>query len=70
MCDLHIMTSLPSVSQISYLDTLHDGEFCHLLAIPSEERLLRVLEYMLDEKEFLSEYGIRSLSKVSTQVYV
>ena len=50
--------------QISYLDTLRDGEFCHLLAIPSQERLLRVLEYMLDEKEFLSEYGIRSLSKV------
>ncbi len=35
-----------------------------LLAIPSRERLLRVLRYMLDENEFLSPFGIRSLSKV------
>jgi len=34
-----------------------------LLAIPSRRRLERVLNYMLDEKEFLSPYGIRSLSK-------
>jgi len=33
-----------------------------LLAIPSKDRLRRVLEYMLDEKEFLSPFGIRSLS--------
>jgi hypothetical protein len=35
-----------------------------LLAIPSRERLLRVLGYMLDEREFLSPHGIRSLSAV------
>ncbi len=35
-----------------------------LLAIPSRERLERVLRYMLDEDEFLSPYGIRSLSRV------
>jgi hypothetical protein len=34
-----------------------------LLAIPSRERLERVLKYMLDENEFLSPYGIRSVSK-------
>ena len=34
-----------------------------LVAIPSRERLERVLGYMLDENEFLSPYGIRSLSK-------
>ena len=34
-----------------------------LLAIPSLGRLLRVLKYLLDENEFLSPYGIRSLSK-------
>lgn len=34
-----------------------------LLAILTEERLVSVLKYMLDENEFLSEYGIRSLSK-------
>ena len=35
-----------------------------LLAIPSRERLQRILAYVLDEEEFLSPYGIRSLSKV------
>lgn len=35
-----------------------------LLSIPSRDRLQRVLRYLLDEKEFLSPFGIRSLSKV------
>ena len=35
-----------------------------LLAIPSKERLERVLHYALDEKEFLSDYGIRSVSRI------
>jgi hypothetical protein len=35
----------------------------HLLAMPTEQRLRRLLNYMLDENEFLSPYGIRSLSK-------
>ncbi|PYU27847.1 MAG: glucosidase, partial [Acidobacteria bacterium] len=34
-----------------------------LLSLVNRERLLRVLRYMLDEKEFLSPYGIRSLSR-------
>jgi hypothetical protein len=40
---------------------------CHdhqLLSIPSRARLERVLRYLLDEREFLSPYGIRSLSRV------
>jgi len=35
-----------------------------LVALVNKHRLLRVLRYMLDENEFLSPYGIRSLSKV------
>lgn len=40
------------------------GDIHRLLAIPSRERLCRVLRYLLDEEEFLSPYGIRSLSRV------
>jgi len=39
------------------------GKGHRLLAIPSRERLERVLRYLLDENEFLSPFGIRSLSK-------
>jgi hypothetical protein len=35
-----------------------------LLAIPSENRLRKCLGHMLDPEEFLSDFGIRSLSKV------
>jgi hypothetical protein len=34
-----------------------------LLAIPSRDRLERILRVMLDEEEFLSAYGIRSVSR-------
>ena len=40
----------------------HGASRC-LLAIPSRERLVRVLRYVLDENEFLSPFGIRSLSR-------
>ena len=36
----------------------------HLLAIPSRERLVRTLRYLLDEDEFFSPYGLRALSAV------
>jgi hypothetical protein len=35
----------------------------HLLAIPTRERLERVLRRVLDEAEFLSPHGVRSLSR-------
>jgi hypothetical protein len=41
-----------------------DGCTHRLLAIPTRERLTRVLRYLLDEREFLSPYGIRSVSAV------
>jgi hypothetical protein len=34
-----------------------------LLAIPTRERLVSVLRYVLDEREFLSPFGVRSLSR-------
>ncbi len=44
----------------------HDelGHGRRLIAVPSRERLVRSLRYLLDENEFLSAFGIRSLSKV------
>jgi hypothetical protein len=35
-----------------------------LLSIPTRERLESILRYVFDEKEFLSPYGLRSVSKV------
>lgn len=35
----------------------------HLMSIVTRDKLVRILHYMLDEEEFLSPYGIRSLSK-------
>jgi hypothetical protein len=49
---------------ISTTRSFHEPSHEHwLLAIPSGERLKRVLAYMLDEAEFLSPFGVRSLSK-------
>ncbi len=42
----------------------HGAEKRRLMAILTRERLERVLERMLDEAEFLSPFGVRSLSKV------
>lgn len=51
--------------QISCMETLEENtRFPCLLAIPARERLQRVLRYVLNENEFLSPYGIRSLSRV------
>jgi hypothetical protein len=50
---------------ITQLNTLDEAVQTHrLLAIAPRDRLERVLRYVLDEKEFLSPFGIRSLSKI------
>ena len=42
-----------------------------LLAIPKPEKLRRILRVMLDENEFLSDYGVRSISRFhKNQPYV
>jgi hypothetical protein len=54
--------------RIAYAERGHGHR---LLAIPSRERLERVMRIMLDEREFLSPYGIRSVSRVhGEQPYV
>ncbi len=48
-------------SHIAYLST--DGRHGHrLLAVPSRERLVRILRHILSEDELLSPHGLRSLS--------
>ena len=49
--------------QISFHECAESNKRLRLLAIPSKERLQRVLQIMLDEADFLSPYGLRSLSK-------
>ncbi len=48
--------------QISHLEQ-RGGHGQYLLAIPSRARLERVLRFVLDEAEFLSAHGVRSLSR-------
>ncbi len=48
--------------------SVEDSSEMRLLSIPSRDRLVRVLNYILDEKEFLSPFGIRSLSRAYLDV--
>jgi hypothetical protein len=50
----------------SYMQAAPGDDEAHghrLLAIPSKERLTSVLRYLLDETEFLSRHGVRSVSR-------
>ena len=51
-------------AQISYMTRGAEGTGLRLLAIPSRQRLERMLRYVFDEREFLSPYGVRSLSRI------
>jgi hypothetical protein len=54
-------------AQISCMKPKGDAHAHRLLAIPARDRLERVLRYMLDEREFLSPHGLRSLSRVHAE---
>jgi Mannosylglycerate hydrolase MGH1-like glycoside hydrolase domain len=47
---------------ITYCE-LCPGAFHRMLAVPTKARLERALRYMLDENEFLSPFGLRSVSR-------
>jgi hypothetical protein len=49
--------------QISWMESCPFGSRHQLLAIPSRVRLDRMLRYVFDDGEFLSPFGIRSLSR-------
>jgi hypothetical protein len=51
-------------AHISYLTPGKSGNGLRLLAIPSKDRLQRMLRYVFDEREFLSPHGVRSLSRI------
>ena len=50
-----------SITIFCLLSLVGGKEQRRLLAMASKERLVKILEKMLDENEFLSEHGIRSL---------
>jgi Mannosylglycerate hydrolase MGH1-like glycoside hydrolase domain len=54
-------------AQISCMKPRRGTHALRLLAIPARDRLERVLRYMLDEREFLSPHGLRSLSRVHAE---
>jgi hypothetical protein len=60
------LTNRPDLArQIACMQPRESGSGVQrLLALPSRDRLARVLRYLLDESEFLSPYGIRSVSRV------
>ena len=63
------MENRPDLSESMVCDIGHnkkngEAERRHIAALLTKDRLSRVLKYLLDEDEFLSDYGIRSLSKV------
>jgi len=59
----------PDLSRFVTRRARPDGTVHRLLAIPSAERLVRVLRYVLDETELLSPHGVRSLSKAHSTPY-
>ncbi len=50
-------------SNISYMARDGQDPGRRILAIPTRERLVRVLRYVFDEEEFLSPHGVRSVSR-------
>ncbi len=58
------LSNRPDLAQhISNTTKCESGTLLRLLSIPSRDRLRRVLQHVLDSDQFLSPYGLRSLSR-------
>ncbi len=57
------LTNRPELNSLVYGWQNRGTKSRHLLSLVDEKRLRQILERMLDETEFLSPFGIRSLSK-------
>ena len=53
----------PELTHATHLPTETGLQGRRMLSVVNEDKLRRILAYMLDETEFLSDYGIRALSK-------
>ncbi|MFK7803924.1 MAG: glucosidase [Anaerolineae bacterium] len=58
------MQNRPDLSESMVCEIGETNQRRHIAALLTKDRLTRVLKYLLDESEFLSDHGIRSLSKV------
>ncbi|MBX3390859.1 MAG: glucosidase [Phycisphaeraceae bacterium] len=59
---LKYRTDLPWATECACAHSQHSSNH-RLLAIPTRDRLVRTVRYLLDESEFLSPFGVRSVSK-------
>jgi hypothetical protein len=60
----HEIQNITYMERSAEADETRPARGLRLLAIPTRQRMERMLKYILDENEFLSPYGIRSLSRV------
>ncbi len=55
------------LTQFSHHTTCQNGQTIYVLSIPNQNQIKRILARVFDQNEFLSQFGIRSLSKCHAQ---
>jgi hypothetical protein len=61
------LANRPEYAEVVGGRRINQGQQHRLLSMVGQENLLRILARMLDEKEFLSPYGLRALSKAHAE---